>query len=75
MFKQYCSAGILSEDNFVRDENITGAEMVAQYMKSIETDTDKDGVNELGVVSPKIEGRIICTSPDPELVKLYPIPQ
>ncbi len=51
--------------------------MVSQFMQSIEneTDTDKDGVNELGVVSPQIEGRIICTSPDPELVKLYPIPQ
>lgn len=73
MFKQYCKSGILAESDFVRDENSTGSEMVAKYMNSIETDIDEDGVNELGVLSPKIEGRIICTSPDPDLLKLYPI--
>ena len=73
MFQQYCLSEILSKENFVRDENHPAAEMVAQYLKSIETDIDKDGESELGSVSPKVEERIVCTFPDPDLLKLYPI--
>lgn len=49
-----------------------GPQLVAAYLNSIETDLDNDGVEELGTVSPKPEGRITCLAPDEDLLAQYP---
>lgn len=67
------SGGFHRED-VVRKIEMTGHQMVAAYMKSIETDEDNDGVNEIGTIAPKQEGRIVCIAPDPDLVRQYPLP-
>lgn len=67
------SIGFFPED-LVRKSDSNGHEMVAAYMQSIETDTDNDGINEIGTIAPKQEGRIVCLAPDPDLVKQYPLP-
>lgn len=60
------------ESDLVRKDELTGPQMVAAYLRKIETDVDKDGNLELGIVSPKQEGRITCVAPDPDIVAQYP---
>lgn len=67
-------SGGFSPGDFLKNIDSTGSQMVAAYMESIETDDDNDGVNEIATIAPKQEGRIVCVSPDPDLVKQYPLP-
>lgn len=62
------------EADIIRTSELTCPQMVAAYMEKIKTDKDNDGVLELGVISPDVEGRITCLAEDPALVEQYKIP-
>lgn len=61
-----------SEDDLLSKDDVTGPQMVANYLQNSSVDIDGDGEKDLPVVSPTQEGRITCLFPDEELVKQYP---